>query len=123
MCLLQPDSTSRHFVYFSVTSFCSVTIQPFPLLFLGYTNYGCDTLGSITWLVAAVSSPSHRLINWAFIMAVASWSILERFLRKESNSRNYTVIIHIPRCFVNNIVFISAPNKQVEKEQKSDTYT
>lgn len=28
----------------------------------------------LTWVVAEVSSPSHRLMNWAFIMAVASWS-------------------------------------------------
>lgn len=41
-------------------------------------------VGGGTWLLAPVSSPSHKLINWAFIMAVASWSRLERFLRKES---------------------------------------
>lgn len=37
-----------------------------------------------TCVVGEVSSPSHRLMNWAFIMAVASWSRLERFLRKDS---------------------------------------
>lgn len=38
----------------------------------------------LTWVAAEVSSPSHRLMNWAFIMAVASWSWLERFLKKDS---------------------------------------
>ena len=46
-----------------------------------------EVIQTLTWLVAAVSRPSHRLMNWAFIMAVASWSRLERFLRKESEAK------------------------------------
>lgn len=46
-------------------------------------NWHCGT-----WVVADVSRPSHRLMNWAFIMAVASWSRLERFLRKDSKTPN-----------------------------------
>lgn len=37
-----------------------------------------------TWQLKSVSRPSQRLMNWAFIMAVASWSELERLLRNES---------------------------------------
>lgn len=39
---------------------------------------------SYTWHWWSVSSPSHKLINWAFIIAVTSWSLLDRLLRKES---------------------------------------
>lgn len=45
----------------------------------------------VTWVVADVSRPSHRLMNWAFIMAVASWSRLERFLRKDSKTQNTAI--------------------------------
>lgn len=44
----------------------------------------CMCGAMVTWQWWSVSSPSHRLMNWAFIMAVASWSELERLLRKES---------------------------------------
>lgn len=44
--------------------------------------------GCVTWVVDEVSRPSHRLMNWAFIMAVASWSMLERFLRNDSNMQH-----------------------------------
>lgn len=44
--------------------------------------------GCVTWVVEEVSMPSHRLMNWAFIMAVASWSRLERFLRNDSNIKD-----------------------------------
>jgi len=34
-------------------------------------------------------------MNWAFIIAVASWSILERFLRNESETRDrFYEVIH-----------------------------
>lgn len=42
--------------------------------------------GCVTWVVEEVSRPSHRLMNWAFIIAVASWSKLERFLRNDSKT-------------------------------------
>lgn len=44
----------------------------------------CVCLYLCTCRCVSVSSPSHRLMNWAFIMAVASWSELDRLLRNES---------------------------------------
>ena len=54
----------------------------------------------MTWQLWSVSNPSRRLINWAFIMVVASWSELERFRRKESR-RKKTLTLEI-----NNKLFI-----------------
>lgn len=36
--------------------------------------------------------PSHRLINCAFIIAVASWSLLSRILRKESVKKKIQIM-------------------------------
>lgn len=47
-------------------------------------NKNCVCLYLCTCRCVSVSSPSHRLMNWAFIMAVASWSELDRLLRNES---------------------------------------
>lgn len=44
---------------------------------------------TMTWQFGSVNSPSQKLINCVLIIAVASWSVDVRDLRKESENQDY----------------------------------